>query len=60
MKTAIKELLEKRVALNKEISKVEKAIEALQDLCVHEYLYEGHTSHEDYEVCKHCGDDRYI
>jgi hypothetical protein len=60
MKTAIKELMEKRKKLNEDLDKVDKALKALRELCEHQWQYDGHTSHEDYEVCTNCGDGRYV
>jgi len=35
--------------------KVRKAIEAMQELCEHEYIDNGHDSHKDHYCCAICG-----
>jgi hypothetical protein len=37
------------------IVKIEKAIDAIRDLCVHDWAPDGNDSHYDYEKCTKCG-----
>lgn len=60
MKTAVKELMEKEKKVEDDLKKVRKALAALRELCDHEWEYDGHTSHHDHEICKHCGDGRWV
>ena len=38
--------------------KIEKEIKKIQDICSHNWEYEGHDSHNDYYKCTKCGYER--
>ena len=54
MSEQIKKFLDEIISLKEEIRKREIAIEALQDLCEHEWELLGNTSHDDVYQCIHC------
>lgn len=43
-----------------EIKCIVSAVESLQDVCDHEFVYDWHDSHYSYESCKFCGKERKI
>mgnify|MGYP006282057329 CR=1 FL=1 len=59
------EILEKeRTELKTRVSKIDKAISALRDVCTHKHpdgsdamKYYGHDSHKDYYKCEICGQE---
>lgn len=55
MKLDINELSKKRDKLLKEADKLDRAIKALQDVCEHDWVDDGHDSHHNYGKCKICG-----
>jgi len=50
-------LFERKDTLDKELKKVDAAIKALQEVCEHDWQPNGHDSHKDWFVCKHCRKD---
>lgn len=54
MKKTFKELHDKKEKLEKELEKVDAAIEALQEVCDHDMVYDGHDSHHNYHKCSIC------
>ena len=60
MKDTIERLKKEKEQLQSRITKIDKAINAFQDVCVHNWEYEGHDSHKDYEKCTICGDSRSV
>lgn len=48
------ELFEKREDCHKRLKRINEAITALQYLCEHEWVSDGHDSHHIYEKCKLC------
>lgn len=54
MKKQIEKWMEEVESLKDEIQKREKAIEAAQDLCDHEFEIIGNTSHADIYQCAKC------
>jgi len=54
----LKELYTNLFHLNKEVSKIEKAIKALQEICNHKFIDNGHDSHYSYSICIFCGYER--
>jgi len=64
MKEHIEILEKERTELKTRLSKIDKAISALRDVCNHKYSdgsdamkYEGHDSHKDYYKCGICGNE---
>lgn len=62
MKEHIEILEKERKELNARLSKIDKAISALRDVCNHKYpdgsdamKDKGHDSHKDYYKCEICG-----
>lgn len=55
MKDMIKGMEFKLNKLDKERQKLEEAIHALQTLCEHKMVYNGHDSHYNYMKCSICG-----
>jgi len=55
LQVAVEDLEQKRVDLNQQVIKIEKAIKALQEICEHEFEPDGRDSHHSYEKCKYCG-----
>ncbi len=47
-------LFQKRKELNAESLKIDNAIKALQDICDHDYVSDGHDSHKSHYKCKMC------
>jgi hypothetical protein len=56
----IAELLKKKEEIGKQYDNVRLAISTLQEICEHEYVEDGHTSHETYYICKKCNKDKYV
>lgn len=52
---AIAGLLVQEAECNGRLKKIRTAIEALRGLCNHGWQLEGHDSHRDWYLCKHCG-----
>ena len=50
----MKTLIAKRQKANVELMKINKAIEALRDLCDHDWQNDGHDSHKDHYKCSIC------
>ena len=50
----IKKLVKERAKLTNRIQKIATAIKALQDICEHDYVEDGHDSHKDHYICKIC------
>ena len=44
--------------LSDELTNVRQAIRALQTVCPHNWINDGHDSHKSYEKCSECGKDR--
>ncbi len=55
----IRSLTETAEAATKLACSYDKAIEALQALCEHDYCHQGSTSHEDMFRCSKCGDTKF-
>lgn len=59
MKDEIKKLQEEKDMLYERINKIDKAITAFQEVCIHEAWEDcGHDSHHSYEKCIDCGYER--
>jgi len=50
----MKPLLSQRTKLRWELKKVDTAINALQEICEHEWISDGHDSHKDHYICSIC------
>ena len=64
MKNTILELEARRKVARETLSKIDKAIKSLQEVCEHKdtngkdaYEVEGNDSHKTYYKCKICGDE---
>lgn len=55
MDTHIKQIRDKLWAARKDVEKYQKAMEALQDICEHDWCYDGHGHNSDFYTCKKCG-----
>lgn len=55
MRETIKKLNDELVHHDQEAEKRRKAIRALQDVCEHEWVDDGHDSHNNYKRCTKCG-----
>lgn len=59
MEAHIQALVDEKGPLIERLTKLDDAIRALQDVCEHDWKYDGHNSHEDYYVCNKCGKGRW-
>jgi hypothetical protein len=55
IKSLMVELNTKKTTLRDEMNKVQGAINALQNICEHDWDCVGHDSHKDHYICKICG-----
>ena len=55
MKNKFKELLEKQKSAQKTANNYKKAIEALQEVCEHDWSHQGHGHNDDLYLCSICG-----
>lgn len=55
MKETFKKLEKGYKDASEECRKFREAIEALQEVCEHDYKDDGHDSHKDYYKCAICG-----
>jgi|CXWK01.1.fsa_nt_gi acetylglutamate kinase len=55
MNETIKNLFKDKETFEKKIEKIDEAIEALQELCEHKWISDGHDSHKNYKKCSICG-----
>jgi len=53
-KESVEPLHEERKKLHEKLAKVNKAIKALQDLCDHDFVEDGHDSHKTHYKCSIC------
>lgn len=51
----IKALLAARVAAERRLEKLTAAIDALRELCDHDFAPSGNDSHYNYQRCSRCG-----
>jgi mRNA-degrading endonuclease YafQ of YafQ-DinJ toxin-antitoxin module len=51
----IKEIQEKLCNAQKQVEKYKNAFEALQDICEHDWRYDGHGHNSDFYSCRKCG-----
>ena len=54
MKNIIKDLLNKQKAAEKLVKQHREAIAALQQVCEHNWHYEGHSHNDDLYTCSIC------
>lgn len=55
IKETCKSILAKIKKLESELEKQSEALAALREICEHDYEYDGHDSHHNYEKCRICG-----
>ncbi|WP_346237747.1 hypothetical protein ABDK00_001555 [Niabella insulamsoli] len=55
MNEQVKKMEAEKAMLQERINKLNTAIQALQEVCDHNYLYQGHDSHYEYYECTDCG-----
>jgi hypothetical protein len=60
MENVIASLRARRKTLQTELDAIDNAINALQKVCKHDWIPDGHDSHHEYEVCKICGETAKI
>ena len=58
MKDYINKLLNEREQHRQRIADIDKAIEAIQKLCPHNYEESWHDSHHTYYICTECGHEK--
>ena len=51
----IQDAFNKRKKLLEQAMKYDVFIEAAQDVCEHDMVYNGHDSHYNHEICSKCG-----
>ena len=54
MNETIQKLINQRKEKMELVCKLDRAIKAFQDVCEHEWKWDGHDSHHDYGRCIHC------
>lgn len=54
MKETIDKLVEEREKLLERVKKIDKAIDAFQEICEHDYEFDSNDSHKDYYKCNIC------
>ena len=55
MKNTIKKLLDKQKVAEKTVNNLREAILGLQEVCEHDWHYEGHGHNDSLYVCNICG-----
>lgn len=55
MKATLSKLRERLEEGTTEMTKLRKAIEAMQNVCEHDWVDNGRDSHKDHYVCTICG-----
>ena len=58
LKSMIVDLEYREAELNAQLKKTKDAISALQEICEHDFEYQGHDSHSDWVKCKYCGKEQ--
>ena len=59
MKSTLKELKNKLHSAKEVVAKYTAAIEALQEVCEHDYHYQGHGHNDSLYVCSICGKEEW-
>jgi hypothetical protein len=59
MKNTIKELLKKQRAAEKVVTNYKEAVEALQEVCEHDWQYEGHGHNDSLYICNICNKEEW-
>jgi hypothetical protein len=59
-KATCKRLMDKIRALKAETQKHQAALDALRELCPHDWKYEGHGHNDDLYICNICGVDKWV
>jgi hypothetical protein len=54
LKAMIDDLEYHKAELIEARAKTDEAIRALQEICEHKFVADGHDSHNSYEKCKYC------
>ena len=55
MNATIKDLKAQAKDLYAKARKLDKAVDALQEICEHDWKYDGHGHNSDYYTCLKCG-----
>jgi hypothetical protein len=60
IEAAIAELQKERATVDQRLRELDAAIGALQKVCAHDFVYDGHDSHYSYERCKKCDKQQQV
>lgn len=55
LKEVVKRMRDEKATLQKRLKALDGAIEAVREICTHEWMGCGHDSHHNYVECVHCG-----